>query len=78
VNAHRGEPANEEGDIQADKVEIFFMQRCSHGMARQPAGTHRAVFTWQEPRGGRKHADSQFFLTKIGKMQSAGVFVCAE
>jgi len=33
VKAHRGEPANEEADIEADKG--YFRQRCSHGMARQ-------------------------------------------
>jgi len=45
VKAHRGEPANEEADIQADKavsgedVPTEWHDR-----------TNRAVFTWQEPR----------------------------
>ena len=45
VKAHRGEPANEEADIQADKatsgkdVHTEWHDR-----------TNRAVFTWQEPR----------------------------
>ena len=45
VKAHRGEPANEEGDIQADKAISG---------KDVPTGWHdrtnRAVFTWQEPR----------------------------
>jgi len=32
VKAHRGGPANEEANIQADKV--IFKQRCSHGMCQ--------------------------------------------
>jgi len=45
VKAHRGEPANEEADIQVDKavsgkdVDTEWHDR-----------TNRAVFTWQEPR----------------------------
>ena len=45
MKAHRGEPANEEADIQADKaisgkdVPMEWHNR-----------TNRAVFTWQEPR----------------------------
>jgi len=45
VKAHRGEPANEEADIQTDKamsgkdVPTEWHDR-----------TNRAVFTWQEPR----------------------------
>ena len=44
VNAHQGEPANEEADIQADKAisgkDIF---------TEWHDRTNRAVFTWQEP-----------------------------
>ena len=45
VDAHRGEPANEEADIQADKaissndVPVEWHDR-----------TNQAVITWQEPR----------------------------
>jgi len=48
VKAHRGEPVNEEANIQADKA--ISRQKSSHGMARQD---NRAVFTWQEPRRKR-------------------------
>jgi len=41
VKAHRGEPANEEADIQADKA---ISGEEWHDR------TNRAVFTWQEPR----------------------------
>ena len=47
VKAHRGEPANEEADIQADKAVSISGKDVStewHDM------TNRAVFTWQEPR----------------------------
>ena len=43
MNAHRGELANEEADIKADKAisgkDVEWHDR-----------TNRAVFTWQEPR----------------------------
>jgi len=45
VKAHRGEPANEEADIQADKV-IPGKDVPTEWHDR----TNRAVFTWQEPR----------------------------
>jgi len=45
VKAHRGEPANEEADIQADKaISDKDVPRELHDR------TNRAVFTWQEPR----------------------------
>jgi len=50
VKAHRGEPANEEADIQADKAVSISGKDVStewHDM------TNRAVFTWQEPRRKR-------------------------
>jgi len=44
VKAHRGEPANEEADIQADKAipgkDVTTEWHCR---------TNRAVLTWQEP-----------------------------
>ena len=45
VQAHRGEPANEEADIQADKA-IQGKDVPTEWHDR----TNRAVFTWQEPR----------------------------
>jgi len=45
VKAHRGEPANEEADIQADKA-ISGKNVATEWHDR----TNRAVFTWQEPR----------------------------
>jgi len=45
VKAHRGEPANEEADIQADKA-ITGKDVPTEWHDR----TNRAVFTWQEPR----------------------------
>jgi len=45
VEAHRGEPANEEADIQADKA-ISGKDVPTEWHDR----TNRAVFTWQEPR----------------------------
>jgi len=50
VKAHRGEPANEEADILADKAisdELVPKEWCKR--------TSRAVFTWREPRrsGGK-------------------------
>jgi len=45
VKAHRGEPANEEADIQADKA-ISGKDVPTEWHDR----TNRAVFTWQEPR----------------------------
>jgi len=42
VKAHRGEPANEEADIQANKA--------ISGKDVPMGRTNRAVFTWQEPR----------------------------
>jgi len=45
VKAHRGEPANEEADIQADKA-ISSKDVSTEWHDR----TNRAVFTWQEPR----------------------------
>jgi len=45
VKAHRGEPANEEVDIQADKA-ISSKDVPTEWHDR----TNRAVFTWQEPR----------------------------
>jgi len=45
VKAHRGEPANEEADIQADK-DILGKDVPTEWHDR----TNRAVFTWQEPR----------------------------
>ena len=50
VKAHRGEPANEEADIQADKaISSKDVPTEWHDT------TKRAVFTWQEPRrkGGK-------------------------
>ena len=44
VKAHRGEPANEEADIQADKA-ISSKDVPTEWHDR----TKRAVFTWQEP-----------------------------
>jgi len=45
VKAHRGEPANEEADIQADKAILGKDVHTEwHGR------TNRAFFTWQEPR----------------------------
>ena len=44
VQAHRGEPANEEADIQADKA-ISGKDVLTEWHDR----TNRAVFTWQEP-----------------------------
>jgi len=41
VKAHRGEPANEEADIQADKAISG---------KDVPTEWHDRVFTWQEPR----------------------------
>ena len=45
MKAHRGEPANEEADIQADKA-ISGKDVHTEWHDR----TNRAVFTWQEPR----------------------------
>jgi len=45
VKAHRGEPAIEEADIQADKA-ISGKDIPTEWYDR----TNRAVFTWQEPR----------------------------
>jgi len=45
VKAHRGEPANEEADIQADKA-ISSKDIPTEWHDR----TKRAVFIWQEPR----------------------------
>ena len=45
AKAHRGEPANEEADIQADKV-ISGKDVPTEWHDR----TNRAVFTWQQPR----------------------------
>jgi len=45
VKAHRGEPADEEADIQADKA-ISGKEVPTKWQDR----TNRAVFTWQEPR----------------------------
>ena len=45
VKAHRGEPANEEADIQADKA-ISGKDVPTEWHVR----TNRSVFTWQEPR----------------------------
>jgi len=45
VKAHRGEPANEEANIQADKI-ISGKDVPTEWHDR----TNRAVFTWQEPR----------------------------
>ena len=45
VNAHRGEPAKEEADIQADKA-ISGKDFPTEWHDR----TNRAVFTWQESR----------------------------
>jgi len=45
VRAHRGEPANEEADIQADKT-ISGKDVPTEWHDR----TNRAVFTWHEPR----------------------------
>jgi len=45
VKVHRGEPANEEADIQADKA-ISGKDVPTEWHDR----TNRAVFTWQEPR----------------------------
>ena len=45
VKAHRGEPANEEADIQADKT-ISGKDVPTEWHDR----TNQAVFTWQEPR----------------------------
>jgi len=45
VKARRGEPANEEADIQADKA-ISGKDVSTEWHDR----TNRAVFTWQEPR----------------------------
>ena len=45
VKAHRGEPANEEADIQADKA-ISGKDVPTEWRDR----TNRTVFTWQEPR----------------------------
>ena len=45
VKAHRGEAANEEADIQADKA-IAGKDVPTEWHNR----TNRAVFTWQEPR----------------------------
>jgi len=45
VKAHRGEPANEEAEIQADKA-ISGKDVLTEWHDR----TNRAVFTWQEPR----------------------------
>jgi len=45
MKAHRGEPANEKADIQADKAisgKVVPTERHDR--------TNRAVFTWQEPR----------------------------
>ena len=45
MKAHRGEPANEEADIQADKAIS------GKGVPTEwHDRTNRAVFTWQEPR----------------------------
>jgi len=41
VKAHRGEPANEEADIQTDKEDV---------PTEWHDRTNREVFTWQEPR----------------------------
>ena len=47
VKAHRGEPANEEADIQADKaIQVSGKDVPTEWHDR----TNRAVFTWQEPR----------------------------
>jgi len=67
VKAHRGEPANEEGDMQADKaisgqdVPMEWHDR-----------TNQAVFTWQEPRrkGGTVSYEDQK-LTWNSKVQKA-------
>jgi len=48
VKAHRGEPANEEADIQADKA-ISGKDIPTEWHDR----SNRAVFTWQEPRRKR-------------------------
>jgi len=45
VKAHRGEPANKEADIRADKA-ISGKNVPTEWHDR----TNRAVFTWQEPR----------------------------
>jgi len=45
VKVHRGGPANEEADIQADKA--------ISGKDQWHDRTNRAVFTWQEPRRKR-------------------------
>jgi len=45
VKAHRGEPANEEAEIQADKAISG-----KDVPAEWHDRTNRAVFTWQEPR----------------------------
>jgi len=45
VKAHRGEPANEEADIQADKA-ISGKDVPTEWHDR----TNRQVFTWQQPR----------------------------
>jgi len=44
VKAHRGEPAHEEADIQADKATGKDVPTKWHDR------TNQAVFTWQEPR----------------------------
>ena len=44
VKAHRGEPANEEANIQADKVILG-----KDVPTKWHNRTNRAVFTWQEP-----------------------------
>jgi len=45
VKAHRGKPANEKADIQADKaISSKDVPMEWHD------STNRAVFTWQEPR----------------------------
>jgi len=45
LKAHRGEPANEEADIQADKA-----MSSKDIPTEWHDRTNRAVFTWQEPR----------------------------
>jgi len=45
VKTHRGEPANEEADIRADKAISG-----KDVPTEWDDSTNRAVFTWQEPR----------------------------
>ena len=52
VKAHRGEPANEKADIQADKAIS-----CKDAPMEWHDRTNQEDFTWQEPRRKGRYGD---------------------